>query len=238
MGFAAAPSLSVVMPVYNEGASITAVAEEWLGELDALNTSYEFLLFDDGSRDETAARLRELAAKAPAVRVVSQDNIGHGPTILRGYRQTRGEWVFQTDSDGEIGADGLRDLWRRRDEYDFLLGRRANREAGLTRRVITRVSRVSVGLLFGTGIQDVNTPYRLMRGGWLRETISQLPDDLFAPNVILSGLAVRQGLRVFEMPVAHNNRRHGRSSLGSITALRPAATSLLQTLRVARRSRR
>jgi glycosyltransferase involved in cell wall biosynthesis len=182
--------------------------------------------------------LLELAQELPALTILHHENAGHGPTILRGYREARGEWVFQTDGDGEMDTAGLATLWGRRAEFDFLLGRRDGRTSSIGRRLVTGVARVSVGLLYGSGIHDVNAPFRLVRREWLQETVADLPADLFAPNVILSGLAVRSGLRILEIPVRFAVRRKDGGSLVSFRILSPAARSLAQTVSVALRARR
>jgi glycosyltransferase involved in cell wall biosynthesis len=225
--------LSVVMPVFNEGAAIEGVVADWLSILDSLGVRYEFIVLDDGSTDATAAILARLASVAPSLRIVRHDNQGHGPTILRGYAMTGGAWVLQIDGDGEIPPDEFPRHWARREPYDLVIGRRTNRSMPLVRRGVSAVSRASVRLLFGRGIGDVNVPYRLVRGALLRDRAATLPANLFAPNVILSGLAIRRGWRILEVPVAHVGRRHGTSSLGRFNVLRPAALSLWQTVRVA-----
>lgn len=231
------PELSIVMPVYNEGDSVDAVVSEWVAALDALGMTYEFIVLDDGSRDRTGEILDAMAARTKALRVLRHGNRGHGQTIVRGYAEAQGEWVFQIDSDGEIAPDGFRDLWTRRADYDWLAGRREHRSASIVRQMVTGVSRLSVYALFGTGIYDVNVPYRLMRNARLREMTPFLPAGAFAPNVILSGLAIRFGLRTYETPVAHIGRRHGTSTLGRLNILKPAAMSLWQTAVAAWRSR-
>ncbi len=231
------PCLSVVMPVYNERDGIAHVLDAWSSALDGLGASYELLVYDDGSRDGTDEVLAAAAAHTPHLQVVRHQNIGHGPTILRGYRQARGRWIFQTDSDGEMDAGAIAELWSRREDYDFLLATRVGRSAPLARRAVTWVCRQAVALAFGAGIADVNVPYRLMRASELRRLLPLLPDDTFAPNVILSGLAIRDRLRVFQTPVRHINRRHGRSSLGNLTILGPATRALRQTIAIARRVR-
>ena len=231
------PVLSVVMPVYNERESIEQVVGEWIAALDRLNIDYEFLVLDDGSKDGTDAALDRIAKGSPALRVLRHSNRGHGPTILRGYAETRGDWVLQIDSDGEIAPDKFHDLWSPREEFDMVIGCRTNRSAPLVRRIVSGVSRASVRLLFGPGIYDVNVPYRLVRGPLLRQMVASLPPDLFAPNVILSGLAVRHRLRIRQVTVQHIGRRHGSSSLGRLNVLRPAALSLWQTWTASRRNR-
>lgn len=233
------PALTVVMPVYNEAAAIGGVVRAWSAELDSLGIDYEMRVYDDGSRDTSAAVLEELSNQVPRLLVTRHSNRGHGPTILRGYREARGEWVFQTDSDGEMEPDSFRLLWEKRADYDFLLGIRGGRVWTPPRWVMTRASRLAVRMLFGGGVKDVNTPYRLMRRSALARLLEDLPDDLFAPNVILSGLAVRRGLRVFEVEVPHQGRRTGKASLSGVRKLvKPATRSLRQTIAIARRAKR
>ena len=221
------------MPVYNEAAAIGEALQEWTDELDRLGIDYEIRVYDDGSKDATPDVLSRLAKENPRVVVTSHKNRGHGPTILRGYREASAPWVFQTDSDGEMDVNGFAGLWERREDYDFLFGTRAGRPSSPVRWLVTRVSRLSVWLLFARGVSDVNTPYRLMRSDRLRPLLDGLPDDLFAPNVILSGLAAKAKLRIYEAPVAFIGRRHGGGSLVSFNILRPAARSLAQTISVA-----
>jgi glycosyltransferase involved in cell wall biosynthesis len=229
------PALTVVMPVYNEEAAIGDVVRAWAAELDRLSIDYELRVYDDGSRDSTTPVLEELSNELPRLLVTRHSNRGHGPTILRGYREARGEWVFQTDSDGEMEPDSFGRLWAERERHDFLFGIRAGRVWTAPRWVMTRVSRLAVRALFGKGVADVNTPYRLMRRERLAQLLVGLPDDLFAPNVILSGLAVRRGLRIWETPVPHQGRRHGGGSLVTFRKLiKPASRSLRQTLAAAR----
>jgi glycosyltransferase involved in cell wall biosynthesis len=229
------PALTVVMPVYNEEAAVGGVVRAWAAELDRLGIDYELRVYDDGSRDRTGEALVKLSEEIPRLLVTRHSNRGHGPTILRGYREARGEWVFQTDSDGEMEPDSFGRLWAERERHDFLFGIRAGRVWTAPRWVMTRVSRLAVRMLFGKGVADVNTPYRLMRRERLAELLTGLPDDLFAPNVILSGLAVRRGLRIWETPVPHQGRRHGGGSLVSFRKLiKPASRSLKQTIAIAR----
>jgi glycosyltransferase involved in cell wall biosynthesis len=227
--------LTVVMPVYNEEGAVAEVVRAWDGELGRLGIAYELRVYDDGSRDRTGEVLVDLSHELPRLLVTRHANRGHGPTILRGYREARGDWVFQTDSDGEMEPDSFPVLWERRGDYDFLFGIRAGRQWTPARWVMTRGSRLAVRALFGGGVADVNTPYRLMRRERLAPLVETLPDDLFAPNVILSGLAVREGLRIWQTSVPHQGRRHGGGSLVSLGKIaRTAMRSLRQTLAVAR----
>jgi dolichol-phosphate mannosyltransferase len=229
----ARPDLSLVVPVHNEAAVVAAVVQAWAAEVERLAIDYELLVYDDGSTDDTPRILAGLAARLPRLRAQRHANMGHGPTILRGYREARGAWVFQLDSDDETGPESFEDLWRRREAFDLLLGARDGRRAPVARRLVTRGARAAVRLLFGRGITDVNTPYRLIRASALAALLPRIPEGAFAPNVIMSGCAVRAGLRIDERPIPHRARRAGAGSLLGGRLWRAAARGLIQLVAVA-----
>jgi glycosyltransferase involved in cell wall biosynthesis len=231
------PELSIVMPVYNEDAVIAEVVTAWIQELERLGIDYEFLVYDDGSGDETGRILERLAWQQRGLMVTRKANSGHGPTILRGYREAIGEWVFQVDSDNEMGSEHFASLWKQRDDYDLLIGCRHHRDSPLARRFITAMSRAAMWTLFGRAMTDVNAPYRLIRRSSLVAIISMIPDDTFAPNVIVSGLAAGSGLRVREVLVPHRGRRTGTGSIVRWRLWQAAVRALGQTVGVTLRVR-
>lgn len=232
------PELEVVVPVYNEEGAVERVLREWLRTLRRLEIDFQIHACNDGSTDRTAKILGEIAREEPRISVHNQENSGHGPTILAGYRASESEWVFQIDSDDELGSEGFVELWRRREAYDFLLGGREARVQAWPRRVISLLSRLTVRLAFGPGIRDVNSPYRLVRGPLLRRWAATIPSDTFAPNLVLSGLACREGVRILELEVPHRDRRTGTVSIRRWKLARAAARSFLQTLACRWRLRR
>ena len=128
--------LTVVVPVYNEEAAIAAVLGSWIAELERLGIDHRLAVYDDGSVDGTPGILAGLAERNPRLSIVRQANRGHGPTILRGYREARSPWVFQVDSDGEMSAAHFAPFWHERERYDFLVGDRQDRESALVRRMV------------------------------------------------------------------------------------------------------
>jgi glycosyltransferase involved in cell wall biosynthesis len=168
--------LAVVMPVYNEKDCIAEVLNSWLSVLSELNIQYRLIVLDDGSSDGTDVEL-ERFGQNDRIMIIRKENSGHGPTILMGYHRAveMAEWVFQCDSDNEIKADYFSLLWKARDRYDALFGIRQGREQSLTRKLITVVAFYMVRLKFGSGITDINSPYRLMRASVLSQIIKQIP---------------------------------------------------------------
>jgi dolichol-phosphate mannosyltransferase len=230
--------LSIVVPVYNGQDTIEKVVREWSAVFGALGTNYEFRIYDDGSKDQTGAMLDKLAVEFPRLVVTHKPNEGHGPTILRGYRESIGNWVFQMDSDDELGPDAFPDLWSRRADHDFLIATRKARSSPLARRILTKGSRLVTKLLFGSGIRDVNSPYRLMSREFLEHELPVIPADTFAPNVILSGLAARNHWRIYNGEQEHKGARTVSASLVRWKMWKTAARVLIQTLGVAFRKRK
>ena len=229
--------LIVVIPVYNECEVIASVLEKWSSMLDHLQIRYLIRAYDDGSRDQTGNVLDASARKHPGrIQVFHQANAGHGPTILKGYREAcrEAEWVFQTDSDDEMSPDSFPSLWKEREKYDFLIGRRAGRKQPISRAIVSALSRLTVSMFYGRGVWDVNTPYRLMRSSCFEAYFKAIPDQTFAPNVILSGLAARDHVRCFERPVPQQNRKTGEVSIRKWKLFKAAVRSFGQTIRLGR----
>ena len=208
------------------------------GGTEPTHVDYELLVYDDGSRDESPHLVAALQAEVPRITLRRHRNMGHGPTVLRGYREAHGEWIFQADSDGEVAPSSFRALWDIRHDHDFILGARQQRRSPVLRQLVTLGSRLTVRALFGVTIQDVNTPFRLMRRTSLAPLLERLPDDCFAPNVALVGLAAWSGLRVQTVPVIHRGRASRRGSLGGLRLWRGVGRAWWQTLTIAQRVRR
>lgn len=221
------------MPSFNEAELIEEVISAWAREFDRLAIPYEFLVYDAGSQDGTLDIIERMRGERPEIEARVFPKLPHGPSIHRGYREANGQWVFQIDSDNEMGPERFEELWSRRADYDFLLGCREGRKSPLARRIVTVVSKLSVGLLYGRGIWDVNSPYRLIRASELAKLLQKIPEDTIAPNVILSGLAVKRGLRIYQCWIPHHGRKVGTASLVKLRLWKIAARSLYQTVSVA-----
>ena len=77
--------LYVVMPIYNEQASIAAVVREWKACLETVAPDHRILILNDGSNDNTAEVLAGIAASTPGIEVINKPNSGHGRTCVSGY---------------------------------------------------------------------------------------------------------------------------------------------------------
>ena len=227
-------SLCVVMPVYNEQDAIGAVLKKWTKTLDSIGVDYLIRAYNDGSRDDSLVVMRKIACNLRRVQICDKPNGGHGNTILTGYREAAKDgfdWIFQIDSDDEMGPEKFVELWNARGAYDFLVGTRDGRKQPWPRKIISFVSRCCVQLFYGSNtIWDVNTPYRLMRVSSFRDSYRMIPLTTFAPNVILSGIVATEGLRYYEIRVPQHDRTTGEVSIKKWKLLKAAAKSFVQTI--------
>ena len=223
--------LAVIIPVYNEAAIIAAVLQKWYAKLSGLQIDFEIHVYNDGSKDETSAILRQVAAGNPGIIVHDKSNSGHGPTILQGYRENSNvQWLFQVDSDDEMDVADFERLWSKRSDYDFIIGIRDGRHSPKARRIISLVSRLVIRLFYGRGVWDVNSPYRLLSSEHFKELFFNIPGDTFAPNVIISGYACLKELRILQLPVKYHDRTTGEVSIKKWKLFKDALKSFTQTI--------
>ena len=224
--------------VYNEEGAIAAVLDKWLSMLDRLvDVEYRIHVYNDGSKDKTKEILAQYEKGRENKLVVhNKPNSGHGATILLGYQENSRnyDWLFQVDSDDEMGPELFPDLWARRSNYDFLLGIREGRKQALARKIISFVSRLVVRVFYGKKtVWDVNSPYRLMRSKAFHEIYQKIPRDTFAPNVIISGMVAKCELRYYQQMVPQRDRQTGEVSIKKWKLFKAAVKSFWQTINFA-----
>jgi len=179
--------------------------------LQAVSPDSEIVFVNDGSRDGSLARLREIAAKDPRVVVVDlRRHAGKTKALAAGFAEARGEILVTLDSDLQDVPEEIPKLLARLDEgADFVTGRKQSRQDPWTRRVASHVFNGVASCLAGTRVRDANSGLKALR----REVAAELPlhGEL---HRFLPVFAAAKGFRVTEVDVAHEPRRHGRSRYG------------------------
>lgn len=161
--------VSVVVPVYNPGKYIDPCVSSLLGQtLPAEDV--ELLFVDDGSTDDSPARLDELAVEHPQVRVVHLANSGWpGKPRNIGVAEARGEYVQFLDQDDHMAPDALRRLYElgHRNSSDIVIGKVASNFRGVPHGVF-RITREKCTLR-DAPLVDSLTPHKMFRTAFLRE---------------------------------------------------------------------
>lgn len=208
------PPLSVVIPIYNEEASLPELHERLA---QVLPRDAEIIFVDDGSSDRSAAILGELATQDDRLRIVGfRRNFGKSLALAAGFRRARGELVATIDADlQEDPADLSRLADKLGEGFDVAGGWRRTRRDRWTKVFASRVFNRLVCWIGGVRFRDINCGLKVMR----REVLENLQlaggFHRFIPL-----LAHWRGFRAVEVEVSHVPRRHGKSRYGGARFLR------------------
>lgn len=179
------PSLTIVVPAFNEGPNIEPVVREIMQTLERDRTipSYEIVLVNDGSSDETRAVIDRLARQWPNVSAHHHDvNRGFGAALRTGFTNSRGEAVSFITADGEIGVDVVVEMYRAIADHDLVLSAR-ERTVGAERKVLTWGVELMLRLILGF-IPEASGIY-MVKGDLLRRMPLQSNTGLANLEVIL-----------------------------------------------------
>ena len=151
------PQLSVVVPVHNEEDNVAPLVGEILAALRG-RIDFEIVYVDDASRDATLARLRELQAATPELRVVRHlSNAGQSTAVRNGVKAARAPWIATLDGDGQNDPADIPDLLAKRDASTPEVKLFA-REAFLDLPYFDHMHRYLPALMQRAGWQTVSVP--------------------------------------------------------------------------------
>jgi glycosyltransferase involved in cell wall biosynthesis len=203
--------LSVVVPVFNEEASLRPLHERLRQVLDGLATPHEILFVNDGSSDASEARLAELAAADPAVRVINfRRNYGQTAALMAGFDYARGTVIVPMDGDLQNEPEDIPRLLAKLGEgYDVVSGWRKDRHDGARRNFFSRVANRMVSWIAGVQLHDYGCTLKAYRREVLEGVRLYGEMHRFIPVY-----ASWQGARVTELEVNHAPRRFGVSKYG------------------------
>jgi dolichol-phosphate mannosyltransferase len=197
--------VSVVVPLYNEEQSVAMLQRELADALTGLD--YEIIFVDDGSRDETVARI----AANPRTRVLRfEKNAGQSAAIFAGLQAVRGEVAVLIDGDLQNDpADIPRLLAEISRGADLVCGYRARRKDTLLKRITSRVANFVRSRFTRDGVRDTGCTLKAMRRDCIGALVPFKGMHRFIPALVKGA-----GYRLVEVPVNHRPRRFGQSKYG------------------------
>jgi glycosyltransferase involved in cell wall biosynthesis len=215
---AAAPYLSVVVPIYNEEENIPMLHQRLTEALEALGYPYEIIAVDDGSRDGSFALLRQIAEQDRRLRVVRlRRNFGQTAGFSAGFDRARGSVVITIDADLQNDPADIGALLAKMDEgYDVVSGWRIRRQdAFLSRKLPSVIANGLISRVTGVALHDYGCSLKAYRTEVLAGI--RLYGEL---HRFIPAIASWQGVAVAELPVNHAPRRFGTSKYGIGRTLR------------------
>jgi glycosyltransferase involved in cell wall biosynthesis len=206
---ASVPTLSLVVPVFNEAQHLRAWCEMMLG-LD-LGVSTEFVFVDDCSTDGSQDILRDFAHRPNVTLLLSEKNHGKGASVARGIQATRGQIVLIQDADFEYSPKDIPAVIAPilENDADVVFGSRYKNSRTVHRtfhyainRVLTMLSNVASGLY----VTDMETCYKAFRGDIARGIRIDSPRFGMEPELTAKIAALK--VRVCEVPIRYSPRSY------------------------------
>jgi len=199
------PQLSVVVPVFNEEQNITILQSEL--ETALTGTDHEIIFVNDGSTDQTAAKI----TPSSAVRLIQfEQNRGQSAAIFAGAQAARGKIVIFID--GDLQNDPA-DIPRLVNEIsrgaDLVCGYREKRKDTVTKRLTSRIANFVRSRFTKDGVRDTGCTLKAMRRECVRALVPFKGMHRFIPALVKGA-----GYRLIEVPVNHRPRRFGQSKYG------------------------
>lgn len=204
------PELSLVIPVYNEEANLSELIRRTLAACDPMGISYEMILVDDGSADNSAQMIREAAEKngGKVVGVFLTTNFGQHAAVTAGLQTSVGKYVITLDADLQNPPEEIPKLVKKlREGYDVVGTIRENRKDTFFRRWASKTVNLMVRKLCNG---KTMTDYGCMLRGYSRTVVNailQCPEH----GKFIPMLAMSYARRTIEIHVKHADRMAGES---------------------------
>jgi glycosyltransferase involved in cell wall biosynthesis len=207
--------LSLVVPLYNEEDNVLPLVSQVRDALAASPWPWQLILVDDGSRDRTAARIRQAVAECPErlAAIILSRNFGQTAAMQAGIDLAQGSIIATLDGDLQNDPADILRMVRRLldDELDLLVGWRRERRDTLARRFVSRCANRLIGAVTGVRLHDYGCSLKIFRASVLRQVRLYGEMHRFIPTWIAT---VTSPERIREEPVGHRARIHGTSKYG------------------------
>lgn len=209
--------VSIVVPVYNEQASLPELVQRCLAVGDSLGCDYEVILVDDGSSDESARIIQSLAARhAPVLTgVLLYRNFGQHAAVLAGCAQATGDVLVTLDADLQNPPEEIPRLLAEIDRgADSVGGVRRRRRDSALRVICSRAMNALMRSITGSRVSD----YGCMLRAYRRPVVDAML-QCRGHNVYVPALANTFATRIAEVTVDHAERQAGRSKYNLVKLL-------------------
>jgi glycosyltransferase involved in cell wall biosynthesis len=206
-------NLSLVIPVYNEQDNLPLLFDAIYKTMNIINQSWEMILIDDGSRDNSLAILQDYAEKdSQHIRVISfRRNFGQTPAIAAGLDYSQGEIIILLDADMQNDPADIPMMLAKLDEgYDLVSGWRKNRKDNpFTRNFPSMLANSLISRVTGVHLHDYGCTLKVYRRDVLEGFRLYGEMHRFIPV-----FANSVGASITEMPVRHHPRKFGKTKYG------------------------
>lgn len=209
-------SLSIFFPAYNDSQSIPRLIDTANFVAKDITNDYEILVINDGSKDDTKNIVEELQKKYNKLKVINHSkNLGYGAALASGFRNSKKEWIFYTDGDGQYDVKELLFLLKNRNsDIDVVNGYKLRRSDNFVRKILGYLYNFFLHLLYPIPISDIDCDFRLIRGSKIKSVKLNSRGGSICLELVLK--LQKNGARFAEIGVHHYERKHGHSQFFDI----------------------
>ncbi|QQG40428.1 MAG: glycosyltransferase [Candidatus Levyibacteriota bacterium] len=203
--------ISVVIPFFNEEASLLVLYQEIMKYLPQLDQEYEIIFVDDGSKDGSLEVAKKIAQRNKNVRLFSfRKNYGKAEALTLGFEKALGDYLVTIDADLQDKPSEIEKMLNKAKEgWDLVCGWRKNRKDKFIKVIFSRLFNFLVSKMWGLELHDYNCGLKL----YTKEVAKNL--KLYGGlHRFIPLIAFEQGFRVSEVPVIHERRKYGVSKFG------------------------
>lgn len=220
------PSISVVMPAYNEEDIIEQVARKCATYLQGLCPDYEVVIVNDGSKDRTGEILDRLHEENPRIRPVHQANKGYGGALQAAFRNATKDYIFFMDSDDQFDVRELDKLVPHLANVDVVLGYREHRQDHAGRKFNAFGWKMLVNLLFGLGVRDIDCAFKIFKRDKLELALPESEGAMINTEMLVK--LKRRKTAWVEVPVSHYPRVAGKATGANLKVIVKAFKELFK----------
>lgn len=199
---------SIIVPAYNEEATIESFINNLKETLKSAEDSYEIIVVDDGSTDNT----HSIASRIPGIGIIRHPyNKGNGASVKTGIQEAQGENIVIIDADGQHDPKHIPEMIRLLREYDLVVGARDSFGVGRRGFGNVVVSKLA-SYLSSIHIPDLTSGFRAFNKDKMLEFVSLLPNGFSLPSTSTLAFAT-SGYNIKFIPISANIRQGGQSSI-------------------------
>lgn len=201
-------SLSVFLPCYNEEKNIPLIVEKLDAFLPTIAKTYEIIIVNDGSTDRTIDIVNTLKKKHSTLRLMSHEtNRGYGATLRTGFVQSRFDWIFFTDGDGQFDVTQLKTFVPFTTNFDVVIGYRVHRADGQLRAFNASLFKLFVDILFRVHVKDIDCAFKLIRADRIKNLPLESTGAFISSEFLYRFKKMRVAIK--QLPVNHYPRKFG-----------------------------
>ena len=202
--------ISVVVPAHNEEDNIIPICNEIIASINKIDVTYEIVLIDDGSTDNTYNAMNQIAEKFDCIKIVKfKKNYKKSAAYMAGFKESCGDIIITMDADLQDDPNEIEKMINLIGNYDAIVGWKENRMDSISKTLPSKIFNWINKKLFGINLKDNDSGFRAIKKEAANEL--NLYGDLYR---FMPALLASKGYRITEVSVNHRPRNSGESKYG------------------------